>query len=71
MLSDSSTEIDQVIDVSLGRILTSRTNSNPALITETKIAIYSELWHKTRAPLFQTLLDKAVVEYIKATKLST
>jgi hypothetical protein len=68
MLSEGSNEIDQVIEVSLSRILTSRANSNPSVIIETKIAIFSELWNKTRASLFQNLLDKTVAEYLKSNK---
>jgi hypothetical protein len=68
MFSEESVEIDTVIDVSLFRILTNRITTNPLVILETKIAIFSELYNKTGAKHFQRLLDKNVEEYIKASK---
>jgi carbamate kinase len=70
MFEEGSEEIDQVIDVTLSRILSKRTPANPLVILETKIAIFSELFNKTSSKHFHHLLDKNIEEYIKATKLT-
>jgi hypothetical protein len=66
--AEASSVIEQRLDQTLGGVFRERGQLGEQQYIKTKIALYSELYARTRSSVFQTLLDKTISENISVLK---